>query len=409
MPRDRIGQGRNSVHLRRFNERLLLQLLRRMGEASKAELARRADLTNTAVGSIIDSLELDGLIESAGKRAEGGRGQPASLIRLKPSGAYGIGVRLDRDSLQTVLIDFSGDVLARRVHNRLLPAPAEALQIVIADVRAILADMSADERARLTGIGLAQPYNLGAWLHELDLGSAHFKEWDEVDFGAQLSAELALPVFSENDGNAASIAELFYGHGRSLDDFLYVFLGPAIGGGIAIGGDCMRGNTGNAGDIGVMPVPAGTLASAPVSTGRTSILMARASLNALVRHLRFHGLAAGSHAEIETRIEAAHPAVDEWIADCVDALAPVLRASICLLDLPVIIFDSDVDAGLIARLMRELDDRLRHDAPEARDTPTIVRGSFGPDAGAIGAASLPLFFNFSPRAQVLLGQGSEGI
>ncbi|WP_028312703.1 ROK family protein [Derxia gummosa] len=407
MPRDRVGQGRNSVHLRRFNERLLLQLLRRMGEASKADLARRADLTNTAVGGIIDALDIDGLIESAGRRAEGGRGQPAALIRLKPSGAYAIGVRLDRDSLQTVLIDFSGTVLDRRMHNLLLPAPAEALDIIEADVRAILADMSADARERLTGIGLAQPYNLGAWLRELDLGSAHFKEWDTVDFGALLSERLALPVFSENDGNAAAIAELFYGLGARLDDFLYVFLGPAIGGGVAVGGDCMRGSTGNAADIAVMPVPPSTLASAPEARGRWSILMARASLNALVRHLRFHGLVADTHAEIERHIRDGHPAVDEWIADCVDALAPALRGAICLLDLPVIVFDCDVDAGLVERLMRELDHALRHDAPEARDTPDIVRGSFGPDAGAIGAASLPLFFNFSPRAQVLLGQGSE--
>ena len=33
--------------------------------------------------------------------------------------------------------------------------------------------------------------------------------------------------------------------------------------------------------------------------------------------------------------------------------------------------------------------------------PEIVRGTFGSDAGAIGAASLPMFFNFSPRSEVL--------
>ena len=45
--------------------------------------------------------------------------------------------------------------------------------------------------------------------------------------------------------NAAAIAEIFYGCGRQRDDFLYLFLGPAIGGGIAIDGDCVRGLTGN--------------------------------------------------------------------------------------------------------------------------------------------------------------------
>ncbi|MDV7395397.1 hypothetical protein RZS08_28685, partial [Arthrospira platensis SPKY1] len=44
---------------------------------------------------------------------------------------------------------------------------------------------------------------------------------------------------------------------------------------------------------------------------------------------------------------------------------------------------------------------LRDTAPEARGVPDIVRGTFGSDAGAIGAASLPMFFNFSPRSEVL--------
>ena len=59
---------------------------------------------------------------------------------------------------------------------------------------------------------------------------------------------------------------------------------------------------------------------------------------------------------------------------------------------------------LIDELMKRLDAGLRAIAPEARQTPRILRGSFRADAGAIGAASLPMFFNFSPRADVLRGR-----
>ena len=108
-----IGQGSNSANVRRYNERLLLQALRRTEPASKADLARLANLTSTAVGSIIASLGEAGLIEFTGRRLEGQRGQPASLIRLDPRGAFGIGVRLDRTSIETVLVNFAGEVLAR--------------------------------------------------------------------------------------------------------------------------------------------------------------------------------------------------------------------------------------------------------------------------------------------------------
>jgi hypothetical protein len=54
-------------------------------------------------------------------------------------------------------------------------------------------------------------------------------------------------------------------------------------------------------------------------------------------------------------------------------------------------------------LTRRLVEALAAITPEARGMPEFGRGSFGPDAGAIGAATLPMFFNFSPRAGILQG------
>jgi predicted NBD/HSP70 family sugar kinase/biotin operon repressor len=401
-----IGRGRNSVRLRRYNERLLLQMLRRGGEASKADLARKTHLTSTAIGSIIQSLEQSELIVFTG-RTEGQRGQPATLIDLNPKGAFGIGVRLDRDSIETALLDFGGQILARRVHDRILPSPQATLELVLADIEAVLAAITPEERERLAGIGVAQPFNLGAWLQELDLNNPDFHAWDEVDFPFELGEATGLPVFSENDGNAAAIAELFYGCGREFDDFIYVFMGPVIGCGVALEGDCLRGVSGNAGDIAVMPVPPSHLASAHPPAGRWDLLLSRASLNALTRHLRHAGATVESHADLERHIRAHHPAVEEWVEDCIDALTPALRSALCILDVPVVVFDADVDGGLVALLMRRLGEALAETAPEARGVPELVRGSFGSDAGAVGAASLPMFFSFSPRAEVLRGHGKS--
>ncbi|WP_244829895.1 ROK family transcriptional regulator [Caballeronia sp. TF1N1] len=392
------GRGSNSANVRRYNERLLLQALRRTEPASKADLARHANLTSTAVGSIIESLGKAGLIEYTGRRIEGQRGQPAALIRLDPRGAFGIGVRLDRTGIETVLVNFAGDVLGRSAIDMVLPHPSVVLEIVRRDVEQMLALLSASERERLAGIGIAQPFNLGSWLRELGLPAENFRAWDETDFPDALSRALNLPVFSENDGNAAATAELFYGHGRTCDDFIYLFLGSAIGGGIAIDGDCLRGASGNAGDIGVIPVPPSRLPSAPQPVGQWDILLSRASLNALVRHLHYSGAAADNRVDLQACIEQRLPAVDEWIEDCIEALAPALRATLCVLDVPMVVIDSDIDGGLLDRLVARLRTTMTANAPEARGTPALVRGTFGPDAGAIGAATLPMFYNFSPRA-----------
>ncbi|WP_322104497.1 ROK family transcriptional regulator [Paraburkholderia sp. J41] len=402
-----VGQGSNSANVRRYNERLLLQALRRAGEASKADLARLANLTSTAVGSIITALSANGLIEVSGRRLDGQRGQPASLLRLAPRGAFAIGVRLDRTNIETVLVDFAGRMLARRSHDMLLPQPCVAQDIVQGDIREMLGMLSIGERSRVAGIGVAQPYNLGSWLRELGLPTDVFGVWNDVDFAGELGRAMALPVFSENDGNAAAIAEIFYGCGRQRADFLYLFLGPAIGGGIAIGGDCVRGLTGNAGDFAVMPVPPGRLPSAYRPSGQWDILLSRASLIALRRHLQYSGETIDSRADLEACIARDHPAVQEWLDDCIDALAPALRAALCVLDVPAVVLDADVDAGLIDTLMERLRVAVAATAPEARGTPALVRGTFGPDAGALGAATLPMFFNFSPRAGILMGAGAQ--
>jgi predicted NBD/HSP70 family sugar kinase len=407
MRKPHIGQGSNSANVRRYNERLVMRALRRAGTASKAELARLANLTSTAAGEIVDSLEAAGLVEFTGNRVLGQRGQPANLIRLHPRGAFGIGVRLDRTRIEVALVNFAGEIIGRRSHQMLLPAPDAVLTLIKQDIAAMTQLLPAGERDRLAGVGVAQPFNLGSWLRELDLPAHAFQAWAEVDFATLLGQAIDLPVFCENDGNAAAIAEIFYGCGRQIDDFIYIFLGSVIGGGIAVDGDCLRGHTGNGGDIAVMPVRPSRLASAPGTRGAWEMLLTRTSISTLLRHLRYSGEVIETRTDLEACVARRPPALDEWLDDCVDALACAIRAALSVLDSPVVVLDADIDGGLLDAVVKRLHLELGRMTPEARELPTFLRGTFGADAGAIGAATLPMFFNFSPRPSILKGTPLE--
>jgi predicted NBD/HSP70 family sugar kinase len=398
------GHGSNSVFVRQFNERVILAALRRMGTASKADLARVASLTNNAAGMIVGALERAGLVQQLGKKRDGGRGQPATLLSLDPDGAFSIGVRLDRGALETVLVDFAGKPIARRTHTLDLPPPARTMEIVLRDIEHVATLLDPDRRDRLVGIGVASPYDLGAWLDKLSLPAEVFRQWNGFDFGGALSEATGLDVVVENDGTAATVAELFYGRGRHVDDFLYLFLGSAIGGGVVVGGQYLRGPRGNAGDVGMMPVRPSRLASAPALDRDWDILLSRASINALVRHLRHCGIPVQGIGDVAAAAAGAPAVLEEWVADCVEALvAPVLAAA-AVLDLPVVVLDGDLDHALLAPLAARLGDRLAAEVPEARQPPEIQLGSFGEDAGAVGAASLPFHLNFSPHAAILTGR-----
>jgi len=401
------GRGANPVQTRAYNERVILQRLRRFGEASKAELARDVCLTQTAVGSIVQALEEGGLVHAAGRRENGERGQPAGLYRLNPKGAFGVGVRLDRSRIETVIADLAGNILASRSHDIRLPSPERALEIVNGDIQNVLRTLEPAARGRLAGVGLGRPYHLGHWLHELDL-KAGFRKWDDVDFAAMLRQSTQMPVFEENDGTAAAIAELLFGVGNSESDYLYLFVGPAVGGGAVLDGDSLRGSTGNAVDVGMLPVPNSRLASAPKDERPATILLSRASLNVLARHLRHSGVKITDRADLQKAFDGGHPAFLEWFDDCIDALVYAVRAAVSVLDVPVCVIDTDIEGGFIVELIQRLERALAAVAPEWRVAPRIVRGTFGADASALGAASLPMFFNFAPRAEMLRSRLTPG-
>ena len=394
------GQGSNSLVVRRFNERLILATLRRLGDASKADIARHTSLTQNTVGLIASDLVARGLVHQVGRR-EGQRGQPAMLLALAPDGTCSIGVKMGRGSICAVLVDFGGAILHTIDRERPLPGPAEAL----AETRAIIADMRAviprRARGRLAGIGLAIPHDLDSWRRELDLPGDHLAAWQGHDFAAALRAHLDLPLLVENDGTAVAVAELFRGHGRTIDDFVSLHIASALGGGIVLGGQYRSGFRGNAGDIGLMPA-SGT-ATLPNGAPAFEILLARASIRSLVRHLRDHGRAVVTRRDLEVAMEQSPDLLTDWLDTCAAALVEPLLSIAAVLDVDAIVIDGDLDAALIARLLAQLSTLMSRAAPEARQAPALLQGTIGRNAAAIGAAILPLHHNFTPDQRTLLG------
>ena len=67
-----------------------------------------------------------------------------------------------------------------------------------------------------------------------------------------LAERLGLPVYVDNDGNLAALAEHALGAGRGHDNLIYAELSTGIGGGLILNGQLYRGMHGMAGEIGHM-------------------------------------------------------------------------------------------------------------------------------------------------------------
>lgn len=69
-----------------------------------------------------------------------------------------------------------------------------------------------------------------------------------------VSERFGIPVFLQNDANAAALAEHEFGAGRGFDHMVYLTISSGIGAGIISHGRLLQGATGNAGEVGQMTV-----------------------------------------------------------------------------------------------------------------------------------------------------------
>ncbi len=244
-----IGQGSNSANVRRYNERLLR---RRCGAPSphrKADLALHANITSTAVGSIITSLGKAGLDRVHGTAPR----RPARAARGADPARSARRVRCRRAARAHERGDGARELRgcgarAHVVRHASFPHPNEVLDFLTRDIRSmlqLLTRTSASGSRAWVSRSRFQSRQLAA---RLGLPSEHIRAWDEMELpGRARTRPCAARVQRKLAGNAAAIAELFYGCGRQRNDFIYLFLGPAIGSGIAVDGDYLRGVSGYAG------------------------------------------------------------------------------------------------------------------------------------------------------------------
>ena len=391
--------GSSQGGLRQYNERVVLQALRLHGALPAAELARLTQLTAQTISQITKRLEADGLL-LRGEPVRGKVGQPSVPLSLNPDGAFAVGIKVGRRSLDVVLLDFLGSVRLRSTMDYAFPEPAALLAEVGRRVHELRGRLGPALTPRLQGIGIAAPLAMGGWQQLLGIEPRLAAQWDQVDLAAEVAALTGMPTELMKDTSAACVAELVAGRGRGLESFLYVFVDTFVGGGLVIDQHLRHGRHGNAGAIGSLPV--GLSGDSP---GTPAQLLSRASLLGLERRFADAGL--DPHATTDDR--ALQPpwreVTDAWLHDAADGIALTIAGAVCLLDLDGVIIDGSFGRDLLQALLQELDAALQRYSWEGVNRPRVMAGTIGSDARAIGGAWLPLYANFAPDRALFLKEG----
>ena len=395
-------RGSSQGGLRQYNERVVLQAIRLHGALPGAEIARQTQLTAQTISLITKRLEADGLLVR-GEPQRGKVGQPSVPLSLNPDGAFSIGIKIGRRSIDVLLVDFTGAVRRRWTSDYPYPEPATLLAEIGARLADIQAALQPAELERLQGVGIAAPLNLGGWQTLLDMPPDVAARWPTFDLRAEVAALTDLPVALLKDTAAACVAELVAGRGRSVPSFLYVFVDTFVGGGLVLDSHLRGGLHGNAGAVGSMPLGLAGAAGAPAPAQLLSV----ASLLNLEQLYRAAGLDLTA-VDDDRALQApwaVHTAA--WLQQAAAALALAINGAACLLDLEAVIVDGSFGRGLQAALVAALEGALDRYSWEGVTRPALQPGTIGSDARALGGALLPLHANFSPDRDLFLKIAAE--
>ena len=390
-------RGSNHVGMRQFNERVVLQAIRLNACLPKAELARLTGLTAQTIGLITARLEEDGLLIRQ-QRVRGRIGQPSIPLALNPDGAFSMGIKIGRRSADLLLVDFTGAVRSRESlpyafphAQTLLPAIRQHMQNIQNGLGALA--------PRLVGVGLAAPLNLGGWHKLLGLSLSVSDEWNHIDLSAQVQGFCDAPVRFAKDTAAACVAELVAGRGRELKSFLYLFVDTFVGGGLVINSHLHNGVHGNAGAVASLPLQVAEGKAMPAQ------LLAHASLWELEQRFSAHALDPAAVYD-ERALQAPFAEHSQaWLASAALALAQCVVSGTAFLDIDAVVIDGSFSRPMLAQLIAETNAALARYDWEGLYPATLVPGSIGSDARALGGALLPLHDNFAPDRDLFLKVG----
>jgi predicted NBD/HSP70 family sugar kinase len=386
-----MGKEAGSLRsLRDANRRRIIEALGQRGVASRADLARATGLSRSTVSSVVADLQRAGLVSERdapeGAPHEPGVGRPPVLIALDRSAGGVVGIDFGHSHVAVAVADLSHAVLAElRRDIDVDHAATDGLDTAIELVHEALEIAGiAEDRVLGVGMGLPGPIHVPGGT----VGSTSILPgWVGVDARAVMSERLGLPVRVENDANLGALAELVFGAGRGLSDFVYIKVSSGIGAGFVIGGRLHRGAGGTAGEIGHTQFHDGGDVCRCGNRGCLETAAATGPITASVSAAR------GEPVDIARVIDLAGDGdllAQRVLADAGRAIG-VAVANLCnLLNPERVIVGGDLSAAgdvLLAPIVQSL---RRHAIPTAAADVDVVAGGLGQRAEVMGALAVVL-------------------
>lgn len=272
------------VHdVRDINQTVFLHLIRERQPISRADIAKYTGLQAGTVSAIVNRLIKNNFVyEGSNGPSSGGR--PPKNLFINAESFYVLAIDIGVSDTAFAVSDFNGRILQQ---NSLLTegSPERFLNKLVNEIEKLIKTQY--PRAKFGAVGVSVP-----GLINRETGTVEISpnlEWKNVPLRRILAERLNLPIYVENDANAAAFSELWYGplNEASVRTLLFVLVVEGLGTGLIINGNLHVGSRLGLGGFGHMSIdPNGELCSC----GRRGCWETFASERATVE--RFHRVTA---------------------------------------------------------------------------------------------------------------------
>ena len=235
--------------VRGMNRAVVLQLLRRFRQLSRADIARRAGLSEGTVSRISAELIPERLVTEQGVENSTG-GRPGTLLRLDSSHFHAVGAEVQNWETRVAVGTLEGRMVASDSF-RTPASPRKALDAVADTFESLSRPYGAE---RVEGLGVSVRGIVNSETGVLEVGNN--PSWSRVDVRRHLEQRLGIPVYVENNIRAAALVEYSLGapEAHASHSLLFVKVDEGVGMGIVLGGQLHRGPHNAAGEFGQMVV-----------------------------------------------------------------------------------------------------------------------------------------------------------
>lgn len=362
------------IVLTEVQKRIILQL-RIAGPTPRVRLASMLRMNTASMTRVTQQLVAMGMLEEHESPDASGRGRPTVPLAISGRGGWSVGATVHPGWLELVVIDFRGIPI---FHDSLpfdSPDPRIFARTIDERLRALIASHGF-LRGKFLGLGVAVPgYALGGDRNRRQVVK-RLSGWNDVPLLDIFDDTLAMPIWIENDGTAAALAEYYQPHiiGRHRSVLVF-FLGQGVGAGLIAERDLFLGEHGNSGEVGRLfpgdgPRPSGV---------------------DLMHSLREAGVTINSLTELDDLLVSHANLIGQWVERVAHQLELAAFSGQVWLDPGAVVVSGAIPkpilqdlASRIAQINATRDPRYRGQLPE------FHASSIGSQAVVIGAAMAPI-------------------